>query len=44
MGRLLSSRSELDYVNAHMRTRRQRRAVRTWLRGLRWLRLPDLMP
>jgi hypothetical protein len=34
--------TDLDYANAHMRTRRQRRAVRTWLRArFSWLRWPD---
>jgi hypothetical protein len=36
--------TDLDYANAHMRNKRQRRTVRAWLRGLRWLRLPDLLP
>jgi hypothetical protein len=37
--------TDLDFANAHMRTKRQRRAVRTWLRErVSWLRLPDLLP
>jgi hypothetical protein len=33
---------DLDFANAHIRNRRQRRAVRTWLRDwFSWLRLPD---